>query len=454
MGKRTRVGFTVQLVALLLGLLLLLPAARPAQAQQGAPFVDLLVVDGEINPPVVSYIARGIRRAAEEGATCLIVQLDTPGGLLDSTEEIVRAILNAGVPVVVYVAPRGARAASAGVYITYASHVAAMAPNTHLGAATPVGVGPEGQPAELPEELQRKLEEDALANLRASAQERGRNWEWAERAVREAASATANEALDLNVIEVVADDVDDLLDQLDGRTVTLASGHAVTLQTAQATVRDHPMTILDQLLRTISSPTIAYLLLSIGSLGLWVEFSKPGVQLAGVLGGVCIILGLYGLGTLPVNWAGVVLILIAFILFAFDIFAPTHLVLTTGGVVAFIAGSLLLFQSPDPYLQIPWWVIGSVSGTIGVIVLLILGAVVRGHRRPVVSGPESIIGKVGEVRRPLDPEGLIFVDGALWKARAEQGPIGPGDKVVVIAREGLRLYVRRREETERSNHQV
>lgn len=430
-----------------LGFLLALFAVLGAGAQGGQVFV--LTLDGVINPVTASYLARGIATAEAEGAQALIVQLDTPGGLMDSTEEMVRGIVNARVPVVVYVAPRGARAASAGVYITYASHVAAMAPDTRIGAATPVAYGQEGEPVALPEAMQRKIEEDALAALRSLAQERGRNLEWAERAVREAASATAREAVDQRIVEILAEDLNDLLRQLDGRSVTLASGRTVVLRTAGASVRFLPMRWLERLLLTITNPTVAYLLLSVGLLGLWVEFSHPGISLPGVLGGVCVLLGLYALGTLPVNWAAVFLILLAFIFFAFDIFASTHGVLTIGGLVSFVMGSLLLFQSPEPYLRVQPWAIALVAAIVLAVVVLIVQAALRGHRRPVVSGPEALIGMVGQARQDLDPEGLVFVDGALWRARSVGGRIEAGSAVEVVRIEGLLLHVRPRDQGSR-----
>jgi len=427
-------------------LLLLLSLAGPSPALAQGEHVDVLTVDGVINPVTAGYISWGIRTAQEDGAACVIIRLDTPGGLMESTNQIVQAILNAGVPVVVYVFPRGARAASAGVYITYASHVAAMAPGTRIGAATPISINEQGEPEKIPEELQNKIEQDALAGLRASAQERGRNLEWAEKAVKEAASATASEALELGVVEIVAGNLEDLLAQLDGRTVTLASGERVTLHTAGASVSEMPMSLITRFLLIITNPTIAYLLLSLGLLGLWIEFSNPGVSLPGVLGGVCVLLSLYALGTLPVNWAGVLLIVLGFIFFAFDIFATSHLVLTTGGIVAFVAGSLLLFHSAEPYLRVEPWAIALVAGLVLLMVILILYAVIRGQRRPVVSGPEALIGMTGVVREALAPEGLIFVDGALWRARSEEGPILPGERVEVVSLEGLLLHVRRPQE--------
>lgn len=421
--------------------LLFLAAPSPALAQ--GTHVDVLTVDGVINPVTAGYISWGIRTAQEDGAACVIIRLDTPGGLMDSTNQIVQAILNADVPVVVYVFPRGARAASAGVYITYASHVAAMAPGTRIGAATPISINEQGEPEQIPEELQSKIEQDALAGLRASAQERGRNLEWAERAVKEAASATASEALELGVVEIVANNLGDLLTQLDGRTVALASGERVTLHTAGASVSELPMSFITRFLLVITDPTIAYLLLSLGLLGLWIEFSNPGVSLPGVLGGVCILLSLYALGTLPVNWAGILLIVLGFIFFAFDIFTTSHLVLTTGGIVAFVAGSLLLFHSSEPYLRVEPWAIALVAGLVLLTVILILYAAIRGQRRPVVSGPEALIGMIGTVREDLSPEGMIFVDGALWRARSEEGTIPAGEPVEVVSLEGLLLHVRR-----------
>jgi len=353
-------------------------------------------------------------------------------------------ILNADVPVVVYISPRGARAASAGVYITYASHVAAMAPNTHLGAATPVAIGEGGEAVDLPDEMQRKLEEDALAGLRASAQERGRNVEWGERAIREGASATANEAVELGVVEIIADDLPDLLRQLDGRSVRLASGRTQTLQTAGATVQDRPMSFLSRFLMIITEPTVAYLLLGAGLLGLWVEITNPGISLPGVLGGVCIILGLYALGTLAVNWAGVLLIVFAFVLFTFDLFAPTHFVLTTGGVVAFVVGSLLLFNSSSPDLRIELWTIALLSGIIVLLVVVSLILALLRRHRGAVSGSESLVGMIGVVRQRLDPAGQVFVDGALWQARCEQGPLEVGTPVEIVAVDGLLVHVRRK----------
>ncbi|MGB9722415.1 MAG: NfeD family protein [Chloroflexia bacterium] len=420
---------------------LILAVPVPALAQ--GRHVDVLTVDGVINPVTAGYISWGIRTAQEDGAVCVIIRLDTPGGLMDSTNQIVQAIMNAEVPVVVYVFPRGARAASAGVYITYASHVAAMAPGTRIGAATPISINEQGEPEQVPEELQSKIEQDALAGLRASAQERGRNIEWAEKAVKEAASATASEALELGVVEIVAGNLQDLLSQLDGRQVALASGERVTLHTAGASVSELPMSFITRFLLVITDPTIAYLLLSLGLLGLWIEFSNPGVSLPGVLGGVCILLSLYALGTLPVNWAGVLLIVLGFIFFAFDIFATSHLVLTTGGIVALVAGSLLLFHSAEPYLRVEPWAIALVAGLVLLVVILILYAAVRGQRRPVVSGPEALVGMIGIARENLAPEGMIFVDGALWRARSEEGPIQAGESVEVISLEGLLLHVRR-----------
>lgn len=428
-----------------LAFLLAILTVFPAAGQGGEVFV--LTLDGVINPVTASYLARGIATAETAGAEALIVQLDTPGGLMDSTEQMVRAIANARVPVIVYVAPRGARAASAGVYITYASHVAAMAPDTRIGAATPVAYGEQGEPVSLPEAMQRKIEQDALAALRSLAQERGRNLEWAERAVREAASATAREAVEQRIVEILAEDLSDLLRQLDGRVVALASGNIVTLRTAHASVRFLPMRPLERFLLTITNPTVAYLLLSIGLLGLWIEFSQPGVSLPGVLGGVCVLLGLYALGTLPVNWAAVFLMLLAFIFFAFDIFASTHGVLTIGGLVSFIMGSLLLFQSPEPYLRVQPWAIALVAAIVLAVAVLIVRAAVRGQRRPVVSGPEALIGMVGEARQDLDPEGLVFVDGALWRARSVAGRIEAGRAVEVVRIEGLLLHVRPHEQS-------
>lgn len=431
----------VRLISLSLALLAGLSLPIPTAAQ--GPHVDVLTVNGVITPVVADYLAWGIRTAAQDGAVAVIIQMDTPGGLAEATWTIVRAISNAEVPVVVYVSPQGARAASAGVYITYASHVAAMAPKTRIGAATPVSIGDSGQVEELVPEMKRKVEEDAMAGLRASAQAHGRNVDWAERAVREAASATANEALDLGVVEIIADDMGDLLGQLDGRTVALASGRQVTLRTAGVAQLPRPMSFISRFLTILTDPTVAYLLLGAGLLGLWVEISHPGVSLPGLLGGVCIVLGLYGMGTLQVNWAGVLLVVFAFVLFAFDLFAPTHFVLTTGGVVALLMGSLLLLNSSEPYLRVEPWAIATLVGVVVVLVTAGLILAVRRLRRFRVSGVESLVGQVGVVRQELAPDGFVFVDGALWKAQAEDPPLPAGTPVEVLAVEGLLLRVRR-----------
>ncbi len=431
----------VRLVPLSLVLLAALVLPVPATAQ--GPRVDVLTVEGVITPVVADYLAGGIRAAEQEGAAAVIIQMDTPGGLAEATWAIVRTISNAAVPVVVYVCPQGARAASAGVYITYAAHVAAMAPKTRIGAATPVSIGDGGQAGELLPEMKRKVEEDALAGLRASAQAHGRNVDWAERAVREAASATDGEARDLGVVEIIANDMGDLLRQLDGRTVALASGRQVTLRTAGAALNPRPMSFLGRFLVILTDPTVAYLLLGAGLLGLWVEISNPGVSLPGLLGGVCIVLGLYGMGTLQVNWAGVLLIVFAFVLFAFDLFTPTHFVLTTGGVVALLMGSLLLVNSSEPYLRIELWAVLALLGTVIVLMAVGIALAVRRLRQTKVSGIESLVGEVGVARQDLTPAGLVFVDGALWQAQAEDAPLPAGTQVEVLSVEGLLLRVRR-----------
>ncbi len=428
-------------LSLLLGsALLAMPA--PLAAAAGA-HVDVLTVAETITPVTADYIAWGVGEAQGDGAAALVILLDTPGGLLDSTWKIVGTILNAEVPVIVYVYPHGARAASAGLYIAYAAHVAAMALGTRIGAATPVAFEESGMPVEIPDEMQRKLEEDALAGLRASAQQRGRNIEWAERAVREGVSATADEAVTMGVVDLLAADLDDLLQRVDGWTVQVTPGQSVQLNTAGAARRDLQMPLGLRLLSILTIPTVAYILFIGGLVGLWVEFSHPGVSIPGVLGVVSLLLGLYGLSILPVNWAGIVLVVLAFGFFVAEIYSPSYFILTTGGIVALVAGSLLLFSSPDPSLRVDPWVIVLVAGVVAVAVVLILIAVIRGQRRPVVSGAESLVGIRGVARQPLDPAGLVFADGALWRAQVVDGPIAEGEEVEVVAVEGLLLHVRR-----------
>jgi membrane-bound serine protease (ClpP class) len=427
------------LAVLLIGLGLLGPVA--AAAQSARP-VLVARVDGAIIPVQVTYVDRAIDRAEELNAAALVLQMDTPGGLDSSMRQIIQRIIASRVPVIVYVAPGGARAASAGVYITYASHLAAMTPGTNIGSATPVQLGENGE-QQVSTEMRAKLNNDAVAYIRGLAQQRGRNADWAEQAVREAANVTAEQARDQKIVEIVATDLDDLLRQANGRTVQTAAG-PVVLQTAGAPIEMIEPTPIETLLKLVTDPTVAYLLLSLGSLGLFLELSNPGSILPGVVGGIFLLLALYALGTLPVNYAGAALMAFAFLLFAADVFTSSHGVLTAGGVVSFLLGSLLLFNTPEgaPFLQVSLSAVIAVTLAFALFFGFVVGAVLRARRRRPVTGREGLIGQVGEVREPLDPRGMIFVSGELWRAVSPAGPVPAGTQVEVLAINGLTLTVR------------
>jgi membrane-bound serine protease (ClpP class) len=344
-----------------------------------------------------------------------------------------------------YVAPDGARAGSAGVYITYASHVAAMAPTTNIGSATPVAMGEGGNEAQLSQEMKNKLTNDAVASIRALAEQRGRDPEFAERAVRDGANLQASEALRTNVIDYVAADLPDLLRQIDGKQVHLASGDT-TLQTAGATTRRADMSALESFLLTITNPTIAYILLSMGSLGLLLELYNPGSIFPGVIGGISLLMAFYALGTLPLNFAGLALIVFAIALFALEPFVTSHGVLAVGGAIAFVIGSLLLINAPDaPFLQVSVAAIAAMTIVFLLFFLVLVAAVLRLRSRKVTTGREGLVGATGVVRRELEPdhEGLVHTQGELWQALSSDGMIHPGERVVVEGVEGLILRVRR-----------
>lgn len=413
---------------------------------QGAPGDDNTVAvvraRGVVNPTLAHYVSRSLDQAEQEGARAVVIELDTPGGLESSMRQIIQRILAARVPVIVYVSPPGARAGSAGVYIAYAAHVAAMAPNTNIGSATPVSMGEDGE-RQLSPEMRAKVTNDAAAYIRSLAEQRGRNADWAERAVREGVNVTAQEALNLKVIDVVAADVGDLLRQVDGRTVATAAG-SVALGTADAPVRRVEMGVVDAFLHAISDPTIAYILLSLGTMGLFFELSNPGSLFPGTIGAICLLLGFYALGTLPVNWAGLLLMALALLLFVVDIFAPTHGILTIGGLVAFLLGSLMLFNVPEaaPWLSLSLWTILSVTAVMAGFFLLIARLVARSlQQRPAV-GREALIGQIGRARTSLAPEGMVWLDGALWRATTDGEPVSAGQRVLVTAVDGLQLTVR------------
>jgi len=418
---------------------LLVTAIIATQAQAASSGIKVLNVKGTINPALVGYIERGIEQAEEENAAVCIIQLDTPGGLDTAMRDIVQDIVNAKVPVVVYVSPSGARSASAGVFITMAAHVAAMAPNTAIGAAHPVAISTEGEQG-MSEAMEEKVVNDAAAYIRSIASAHGRNMEWAEKAVRESVSATEEEALELNVIDMVAADLDDLITQLDGRQVTMLNGSVVTIHTEGATMERIPMSIIEDFLYAISDPNIAYLLLSLAMLGIMVEITNPGLIFPGVVGAISLLLAFYSLGVLPVNWAGVLLIVLAFGLFVAEVFTTTFGLLTAGGVTALVFGSLILFKG-GPLFQVSPGLIAGVTIFIAALLAFVVHRVIRAHRHQASTGREELVGKNAVVTTALEPEGIVFFKGERWIAVAEKGRVKPGETVIVTRVDGLKLYV-------------
>jgi membrane-bound serine protease (ClpP class) len=363
--------------------------------------------------------------------------MDTPGGLDSAMRDIVQSIVNAQVPVVVYVSPSGARAASAGVFITMSAHVAAMSTNTAIGAAHPVDISG----GDISSDMAEKVVNDAAAYIRSIAESRGRNADWAEKAVRESVSITETEALNQNVIDLVAPTLEDLLTQLNGRTVTLIDGSQVTLNTASASVNQTGMSWVQDFLYAISDPNIAYILLSIGSLGIMAEIFNPGLIFPGIIGAISLLLAFYSLGTLPVNWTGVLLIVLAFGLFIAEFFTSGFGLLFGGGLVALVIGSLILFQGGAPLFQVDWWLIILVVALIAAFVAFAALKVAGSYRRQATTGREDLMGKRAVVRQRLDPEGTVFYKGELWNAISDSGIINPGEEVIISQVDGLTLKV-------------
>jgi len=418
----------------LIGIALAWPAVTYSRSEPAARPVLAIKVDGVIAPSMADYIIRAIKQADREVAQALIIELDTPGGLDLSMRAIIKEMLAAERPIIVYVSPRGARAASAGTFITLAAHVAAMAPGTNIGAAHPVNMG-----GQMDKEMTKKVTNDAAAYIRTIAEQRGRNVQWAEDAVRKSVSATEKEALTLKIIDLVADKPDDLLVALDGRKVTTASG-AVVLHTKGVEVTRLDMNLRDKILKVISDPTIAYMLLMLGLAGLYFELSTPGAILPGVLGGICLILAFYAFQTLPINYAGLLLILLAIILFIAEVKVTSYGMLTVGGIIAMILGSMMLIKSPEPFLRISLSAILFTTAATAAFFGFVVTMALRAQRQQTTTGAEGLIGQIGTVRTPLTPEGSILVGGELWSAQCEDRA-EPGDKVKVLAVKGLMLFV-------------
>lgn len=401
--------------------------------------ITVLTLKGPINPVAANYLARGIREA-EKADSVLVLRLDTPGGLDNAMRDMVQSIRNAKVPVVVYVAPTGARAASAGMFITVAAPVNAMAPGTAIGAAHPVG----GQGEEIQGSMKDKVTNDAAAYAIGLAKENGRNADWVEQAVRKSISAPAQDAVRLKVVDLIAKDLDDLKQKIDGRKIKLGN-RTVTLATKNENLRLIELTPTEQFLYRISDPTIAFILLNLGMMGLFFELSTPGAILPGVIGGICLLLATFALGMLPVNFAGLLLIALAFILFIAEVFVPGFGALTVGGVIALILGGLMLFNASAPELGLSIQNAVLIAVSVGAFFFFAVGMGLRAQKKKVTTGEDALIGHQAEAKTSLDPEGTVFLEGERWNAIAENGPVAPGEKVIVTQVDGLLLHVKRKE---------
>jgi len=401
--------------------------------------VHVLTSEGIVNPVMERYIDRGIDAAEDEEASAVVIRLDTPGGLISSMNDIVKRILAARVPVMVYVTPPGGQAASAGTFITMSGHVAAMAPSTRIGAAHPVGGGGE----EIEGPLNDKITNDSVALIRSLALRYDRNADWAEDAVRNSVSANDTEALALNVVDYRAPDLNDLLRQADGRQVALEGAREVTLATANADIVYNDRNFIESFLDIIAEPNIAFLLLSLGSLALIIELTHPGAIFPGVFGVISLLLGFFALSVLPFNWAGVALILFAFILFGLELFIVSHGILGIGGAVSLVLGGLLLTSGNPPELQVSRWLVFTMAAALGAFVLFVLVNIIRARRMPAQMGIETVVGRQAVARSPLDPQGFVFLDGEYWSAETEEGSVQPGERVVITEVRGLKLKVKR-----------
>lgn len=439
-------------LALALILMGLVPAGVRSQ-ELTPPRIVVIPLEGQLIHAVTQrFLVRALQQAADQAVECVIIQLDTPGGRLDSTGQIVKEILNSGVPVVVYVAPSGARAGSAGVFIALSAHVAAMAPGSNIGAAQPValggGAGPggndeQGRDAGKPtaqQILSAKITSDSVAYARALAQHRGRNADWAARAAKDGVSTPANEALQQNVIDFLAADLTELLNQLDGRTVAL-HGERMVLHTKGAVVKRLEMSWSERLLSLLANPTLALLLLLVGIFGLVFEFAHPGIWVPGIAGLICLILAFFAMQMLSINYAGLALIVLGLLLVLLEVKVHSYGMLTAAGIIGLLLGSAMLIEPAGGVERVSWLVVAPVSIALALIMLLLVSNVVRAHQAKVQTGMTGLIGAVARVRGDMNGPGYVYVAGELWKARCDL-PLQDGETVCIQGYDGLTLYVR------------
>jgi membrane-bound serine protease (ClpP class) len=410
----------------------LLSIPWPLAAQE--KHVDVIKINDIITPAIADFISRSIEQSSKDRAECLIIQMDTPGGLDLSMRDIIKEMMNSDVPIVVYVSPSGARAASAGAIITLAADIAAMAPGTNIGAAHPVAMG-----GKMDRTMAEKVVNDAVAYVKSIAEKKGRNVQWAIRAVKESVSIPANEALKLKVIDLIAKDINDLLEKIDGKTVEKPRG-MVKLATKGLKINTVEMDFRQRLLATLSNPNIAYILMMIGLVGLYFELAHPGVIFPGVIGGICLILAFFAFRTLPVNYAGILLILLGIFLFIAEIKIASYGLLSVGGVVSLALGSIMLFESPVPYLRASLIVIIPTVLVTAAFFIFALTMAIKAQMAKPATGSEGLLGETGVARTRLDPEGKVFVHGEFWNAYTD-GTIEEGEKIRVLKAEGLRVKV-------------
>jgi membrane-bound serine protease (ClpP class) len=412
------------------------PAAVPAPPPRPAPAVTVATIAAPITPVTADYLASAIERAEEDKASLLVVELDTPGGLDSAMRQMVQAILSSKVPVAVFVSPSGARAASAGVLITLASDIAAMAPGTNIGAAHPVNVGG----GTMDNTMSKKVENDAAAYARSLAARSGRNADWAESAVRESASLSAKDALEKKVVDLVVSDLRELLERVDGREVRKGDS-VLVVRTKEARIDRFPMGLRHRVLAALADPNIAYILLMIGIYGIYFELASPGAVFPGVVGGISLVLGFYALQTLSANYAGFLLILLSVILFFLELKIQSHGALAIGGIVAMTLGSLMLFRtSAEPFLRVSWSVLVTMIALSAVFFGVIISLAVRSQFRKPATGFEGMIGETGEAVTDIDGKGKVQVVGELWDARSDR-PVRKGEPVTVKAVQGMTLIV-------------
>ncbi|MBN1879143.1 nodulation protein NfeD [bacterium] len=423
-------------------------------------------VQDTINPMVSEYLIEMIAKAEKANVNALLIELDTPGGLVESTRKIVVKIMNSDVPVITYVSPHGARAASAGMFITIASHIAAMAPATNIGAAHPVSMGPMGpierkddestptEPVESAHQVHAgyltaeadfmndKIMNDLLAWARTIAEQRGRNSVWVENAIRDSISSTEKEALDEGVVDLVCENRASLLAELNGRTIKIGD-REIRLNLENCLIVEKPMTWRQKFLSILINPTLAIYLLALGGLGLYFELSHPGFIVPGVIGGICLILGLFAMHTLPINTAGLLLILLSFVFFALEVKMPSYGVLTIGGIASFVLGSTMLVDSEVSGMQVSLQAIIPLAFAVALITIILIALVIRSHRETVSTGDSGLIGDTGRVTRTLAPEGHVYVHGEIWRARSvDEREISENTEIVVMGLTGLTLLVK------------